>query len=98
MLGLYPQSTDSKVLTSLKENKMDYVLSTIVISYIDKLDNDIQKLTYTKVEDIYPSLINTHHLMQTLKSNDSYIITGMEYELESIDFNSVDTEISNTVH
>ena len=98
MLGLYPQSTDSKVLTSLKENKMDYVLSTIVISYIDKLDNDIQKLTYTKVEDIYPNLPNTHHLMQTLKSNDSYTIVAMEYELESIDFNSVDPEINNTVH
>ena len=73
---------------------MDYVLSTIVISYVDKLDNDIQKLTYTKVEDIYPSLPNTHHLMQTLKSNDSYIITGMEYELESIDFNSVTASIA----
>ena len=77
---------------------MDYVLSTIVISYIDKLDNDIQKLTYTKVEDIYPSLPNTHHLMQTLKSNDSYIITGLEYELESIEFENFDNEISNTFH
>lgn len=77
---------------------MDYVLSTIVISYIDKLDNDIQKLTYTKVEDIYPSLPNTHHLMRTLKSNDSYIITGLEYELESIEFENFDNEISNTVH
>ena len=77
---------------------MDYVLSTIVISYIDRLDNDIQKLTYTKVEDIYPSLPNTHHLMRTLKSNDSYIITGLEYELESIEFENFDNEISNTVH
>ena len=77
---------------------MDYVLSTIVISYLDRLDNDIQKLTYTKVEDIYPSLPNTHHLMRTLKSNDSYTILAIEYELESIDFNSVDTDISNTVH
>jgi hypothetical protein len=75
----------------------EYVLATIVISYLCKKTNE-PKYSHLKVEDCYPSLINTNHIMNFAKSNDRYEVIGMEYSLEEAHFTDIDLELCNTVH
>ena len=76
---------------------MNYVLVTVFISYIDK-KTDQQEVTYTKVEDTYPNLIVTNNLIGILNSTDKYKITGIEYDLESVNFKKINKDIVNTWH
>ena len=76
---------------------MNYVLVTVFISYIDK-ETDQQEVTYTKVEDTYPNLIVTNNLINTLNSTDKFKITGIEYDLESVNFKKINKDIVNTWH
>jgi len=75
----------------------EYVLATIVISYLCKKTNE-SKYSYVKVEDCYPSLVNTNHIMNFAKSNDRYEVTRIEYSLEEAHFTDIDLELCNTVH
>ena len=87
--------------TSLKENnmpkKVDYVLSTIIISYRCKETGE-PKYTYTKVEDLADNLFNTRHVVSLIGSTDKYEVLNIEYELEKINFTDFDSEVSNILH
>jgi len=78
---------------------MDYVLSTIVIHYYEA-DSEEQKkqTTYTKVEDIYPSLPVTTNLIRNLQSTERYKILFIDYQLKSVPFKKINKNIVNTYH
>jgi len=76
---------------------MDYVLSTIIISYRCKKTGD-PKYTYTKVEDLADNLFNTRHLVSLVGSTTKYEVLNIEYELEKINFTDFDSEVSNIIH
>jgi hypothetical protein len=75
----------------------EYVLATIVISYLCKKTNE-PKFTYLKVEDCYPSLVNTNHVLNFAKSNDRYEVLSKEYSLEEAHFTDIDLDLCNTTH
>lgn len=77
--------------------KYEYVLATIIISYLCKKTNE-NKYSYVKVEDCYPHLVNTNHIINFAKSNDRYEVLGIEYSLEEAHFTDIDLELCNTVH
>lgn len=86
---------DLKVQTFSEENK--HVRVTIIIAYLDKEDYQ-QHYNYTHVDDCYPDLFNTRHLINKLNSNETYQILGIEYEYEIVPFDSIDTTLVNIVH
>jgi len=75
----------------------EYVLSTIIISYLCKKTNE-SNYSYVKVEDCYPYLVNTNQIINFAKSNDRYQVLGIEYSLEQANFADIDLELCNTVH
>lgn len=77
--------------------KYEYVLATILISYLCK-DTGETKHNYVRCEDCYPDLINTHFIMNFAQSNDKYQVLATEYSLEEANFLDFDSEICNTVH
>ena len=90
---------ESTPLTNSKNKvrKVDYVLSTIIISYRCKKTGD-PKYTYTKVEDMASNLFNTRHVVYLVGSTDKYQIENIEYELEPCNFTDFDSEVSNILH
>lgn len=77
--------------------KYEYVLATIIISYLCKKTNK-SKYSYLKIEDCRPYLINTNHIINFVKSNDRYEVLGIEYSLEEAHFKNYDPDLCNTVH
>jgi hypothetical protein len=75
----------------------EYVLATIVISYLCKKTNE-PKYSAVKVQDCYPSLINTNNIMNFAKSNDRYEVIGIEYSLEEAHFTDIDLDLCHTLH
>jgi len=75
----------------------EYVLSTIIISYLCKKTNE-SNYTYVKVEDCYPYLVNTNQIINFAKSNDRYQVLGIEYSLEEAHFSDYDPDLCNSVH
>lgn len=78
-------------------NNDQYVVSTILISYLCKKTNE-PNYSYVKVEDVFPHLINTFHIMNFAKSNDRYEVIGIEYTLTEANFFDYDSELCNTIH
>lgn len=77
--------------------KYEYVLATIIISYLCKKTNE-NKYSHIKLEDCLPDLVNTNHIISFVKSNDRYEVLGIEYSLEEAHFTDIDLELCNTVH
>ena len=75
----------------------EYVLSTIIISYLCKKTNE-SNYSYLKIEDCYPYLVNTNQIINFVKSNDRYQVLGIEYSLEQANFTDIDLELCNTIH
>jgi len=75
----------------------EYVLSTIIISYLCKKTNE-SNYSYVKVEDCYPYLVNTNQIINFAKSNDRYQVLGIEYSLEEAHFSDYDPDLCNSVH
>tara|TARA_R110000782_G_scaffold90651_2_gene173765 strand:- start:4833 stop:5108 length:276 start_codon:yes stop_codon:yes gene_type:complete len=80
-----------------KVRKIDYVLCTIVVSYLCKKTNEPQYST-VKIEDVSPSLFNTRNLINFIKNTDKYQVVNIEYDLEKINFTDFDDEVCNTLH
>jgi len=76
---------------------MDYVLSTIIISYRCKKTGE-PKHSWTKVEDLADNLFNTRHVVSLIGSTPKYEVLNIEYELEKINFTDFDSEVSNIIH
>lgn len=89
------QFMDLKVLTSSKEN--NYIRVTVVISYLILKENEYDH-SVVLIDDCYPEMINTHNLINNLRSNDNYKITALEYNYESIPFHDTHPYLANTIH
>ena len=77
--------------------KSMYVVSTIIISYLCKKTGE-HKFSHVKIEDCYPNLINTYHIMNFAKSNNRYEVTGIEWDYEKSSFKDINLDLCNTVH
>lgn len=85
----------SKVQKSLSVN--NHVRVTLILAYIDKATSE-HHYNHTHLDDCYPDLINTHNLMNILKSNDFYHVVGIEYDWITVPFDQIDMTVVNTIH
>jgi len=76
---------------------MNYVSVTVVMSYRNLSTFD-SEFTAFSLEDT-TELVATRNFINSLKSNSSYEILGIEYEVEPMEFTEpTDPRIVNTVH